>query len=326
MASAYPEFDDLSEKSESSVVEPKNKPNNSSKEPENVREKAFVPKTLPKDFLRVMLNEQQVNETSDEELARRLQFGNRQQTNSRVQQMMPPNFRGRLQINIIEAQLNKNYGLVKMDPYVRMTINSKVYETPTDYSGAKNPRWNKTIMCYIPNNVDMIKFEVFDEKSFTDDDMIAVVKFPLPDTLFSTGILEEWLPLSGKLGEQKEGSINIRMEFISSEKIQELERTQHQFIHEIPGLNSYPPHQQFNQNAGIPQDLSEAAALERDMNRAIQLSATESASLNSFSDDDLKNLKEMFPTFDLEVIKSLLEANSGNKEATIESILQMSAE
>jgi hypothetical protein len=31
----------------------------------------------------------------------------------------------------------------------------------------------------------------------------------------------------------------------------------------------------------------------------------------------------MFPSFDLEVIKSLMESNGGNKEATIESLLNM---
>ncbi len=41
--------------------------------------------------------------------------------------------------------------------------------------------------------------------------MIAFVNFPLPDSLFNGIFLDEWLPLSGKLGEQKEGHINIQM-------------------------------------------------------------------------------------------------------------------
>lgn len=89
-----------------------------------------------------MLDQKQVNESSDEELARRLQFG----AAKHVRRQNQHEFIGRLQIEILEAQLNKNYGLVKMDPYVRMTIASKVYETPTDYSGAKHPKWFKTIM------------------------------------------------------------------------------------------------------------------------------------------------------------------------------------
>ena len=59
----------------------------------------------------------------------------------------------------------------------------------------------------------MINFEVFDEKSFTDDELIACVRFPLPESLFKSELCEEWLPLSGKLGEQKEGSLHIRIVF-----------------------------------------------------------------------------------------------------------------
>ena len=109
--------------------------------------KAYIPETLPKDFLRVLLNEQQVNETSDEELARRLQFGvGRQAPPTR---MATSPFKGKLQIDIVEAKLNKNYGFTKMDPYVRITIAGKVYETPTSYSGGKTPKWDKAIMWYI---------------------------------------------------------------------------------------------------------------------------------------------------------------------------------
>ena len=67
---------------------------------------------------------------------------------------------------------------------------------------------------YIENNIDHIKFEIFDEKSFTDDELIAVVKYPIPESLYTQGFIDEWLPLSGKLGEQKEGSINIRIQFM----------------------------------------------------------------------------------------------------------------
>lgn len=42
-----------------------------------------------------------------------------------------------------------------------------------------------------------------------------------------------------------------------------------------------------------------------------------------YTDEDVKTIKEMFPTFDEDVIKSLLETNNGNKEKTINMLLQM---
>lgn len=43
--------------------------------------------------------------------------------------------------------------------------------------------------------------------------MIAFVKYPFNRTLFDGVFVDEWIPLSGRLGEQKEGYINIHLFF-----------------------------------------------------------------------------------------------------------------
>ena len=45
--------------------------------------------------------------------------------------------------------------------------------------------------------------------------------------------------------------------------------------------------------------------------------------IQPLSDEDIANLMEMFPSVDKDVIKSIGEANRGNKELTINSLLQL---
>lgn len=105
------------------------------------------------------MNKQQIDEKNDTELAHRMQYGSIQTqyshpynefyhelTPARAKAMAATLGRGRLQLNILEAKLSKNYGLVKMDPYVRLRLGTKVFETPTDNGGGKNPKWQKTVM------------------------------------------------------------------------------------------------------------------------------------------------------------------------------------
>ena len=107
---------------------------------------AFLPGKLPDDFLRISLNQQQINEKQDKLYAHRLQYGvpHPQEMVQQPTWRVPP--KGRLNLIIVEARLAKNYSMLsKMDPYVKITLAGKVFETETDYGSGKNPRWNKNI-------------------------------------------------------------------------------------------------------------------------------------------------------------------------------------
>lgn len=98
---------------------------------------------LPKDFLRldvVSLNESACRlqqEAADQQAAMALQ-----QTIACAQ---GDRDRNRLNISIVQARLVKNYGITRMDPYVRLRVGHCVYETQTDPNGGKTPKWHKTI-------------------------------------------------------------------------------------------------------------------------------------------------------------------------------------
>ncbi|KOB75025.1 Toll-interacting protein, partial [Operophtera brumata] len=108
-----------------------------------------------------------------------------------------PPLTARLSITIAQAKLVKNYGLTRMDPYVRLRVGHCIYETHTDPSGGKTPRWNK----------------IFDECSFTMDELIAWSNITIPPAVLNGETHEDWYPLNGKQGDGVEGMINLVLSY-----------------------------------------------------------------------------------------------------------------
>lgn len=258
---------------------------------------------LPGDFLRVSYNQQQ-QMMADERIAQILQA----QQQAGFMHPVPANIQGRLSLSVVQAKLAKNYGLTKMDPYVRIRIGHSVIETPTAYNGAKNPRWNKDINLYLPHGVESMYLEIFDERQFTMDDRIAWAYITIPQSVLNGDTMNEWFPLSGRQGDEKEGMINLVMSLSEVQQPvtpptvlyqQPMVYYPQPIVQPVPaGMPAYPP-----QTVGSPQT-------QRPL----------------FTEDDLKQVKDMFPNMEDEVVRSVLEANRGNKDATINSLLQMNSD
>ncbi|XP_045539518.1 toll-interacting protein [Papilio machaon] len=217
-----------------------------------------------------------------------------------------PPLTARLSITIAQAKLSKNYGLTRMDPYVRLRVGHCIYETQTDPSGGRTPRWNKVIHCLLPPGVNSIYLEIYDECSFTMDELIAWTHINIPQAVLNGETHENWYPLNGKQGDGKEGMINLVLSYsvgpaavATFPPVLVVPSTGMGYaampVYPAPHPAPYPAPQP--QQQPPPQQLSP---------------------------EQLQQIEEMFPSIEKDVIKSVLEANRGDKDATINSLLQMS--
>lgn len=243
-----------------------------------------------------------------------------------------------IEISVVEAQLVKNYGLLRMDLYCKIRVGHLVCETQTCPNGAKNPKWDGVYQFNLKPGIDSFHLEIYDEKQFSQDEKIAWLHEVIPPEVFRGVTIERWFPLSGRLGQNKEGSILL---VLSHKRIPSRPSN----LGHGPNLTYPQPVPIFLPNANQGQIIGGPAMIPFDpqiptyvhpmpppgptpsqANDRVLTGTNPEAqpqTVRPVSDDDINQLSEMFPSISKVVIKSVLENHYNDKEAAISSLLAL---
>lgn len=256
-----------------------------------------------------------------------------------------------IHISVVEAQLLKNYGLLRMDLYCKIRVGHMVCETQTCLNGAKNPKWDGVYQFALKPGIDSFHIEIYDEKQFSLDDKIAWLHEPIPPEVFQGITVERWFPLSGRLGPGKEGSILL----VLSHKRVPMRSAQGQppiGAHHnpagpppltvfVPAVNQGggtiiagpPPSGMPAQPIGVAHHhhhMAQPASQQIIGGGELPPVPTTDATVTTpdtpaapVSEEDVNQLSEMFPSIDKAIIRAILQNNHNDKESSIGALLAL---
>jgi len=274
------------------------------------RQKAVIG-PLPESFLRIpgVDDEPMTAEERDREMAAVLQKQLAMENPSIVPGLQA-NVVGRLTITVVEAQLAKNYGVTRMDPYARVRLGHNVYETPTCQNGAREPKWNKTINCFLLAGAKNLDVEIYDECTFSPDSLVAHTTVPIPNSVMNCQqMVDDWWPLSGQEGPEKEGMIHL---ILSMQPIP-------------PGSALYAPQMGVAPNAAGGKPMAYTTAYHPHVGPQQQAQGLQQVPSEppTISKEDLDEFSKMFPAIDKSIIQAVFSDCRGDKEETVNRLLSM---
>ena len=145
--------------------------------------------------------------------------------------------------------------------------------------------------------------------------MVAHATFQIPEEVITKGmVVDEWWPLSGQEGHDKEGMIHVILSLQpmsqqaggATTSTVQMMPGQRQAVVSLPASQAQP--------GQTTQDGQPEAAVVRQQQRPPP----------TLSDEQLDEMSKMFPNIEKDVILSVFQENQGNQESTINSLLLLS--
>lgn len=143
------------------------------------------------------------------------------------------------------------------------------------------------------------------------DDRVAWTEVVIPESVFRGETHDDWYALSGRQGEGVEGMIQLVFSFTTLTQTPAYVYQSVQPVVMVPNVGTGRPLPVY---IAPTQPQVPPATMHQQPQQSLEM-----------SEEDLKQINEMFPNLDNEVIKSVFVTNNGNKDTTINTLLQMTS-